>query len=251
MDFGLHFNGWELAFLAATATIGGFMRGFAGFATTLIMVPLFALLIEPAEAVFIGVTIDVMATVALVPRAVRDAEWRPIIPLLTASILVIPLGAYILVTAPVPAMRIAIAGMVIISALLLLSGWRYRGPKTTLLSATVGAVSGTLGTATGVGGPFLAVYFLASDSASRAVRASLNSMGFIKMSLSAVAIGYAGGFGWPTYKLIVLLLPVILIFTWAGARVYIGVSERNFRLALNWVLMIVGIAIMLRAILMP
>lgn len=80
----LNLNGWELLALAAISSIGGFMRGFAGFGTTIIMIPLFSFILDPVEAVFVGLFIDAVATVTLLPNAVREAEWRPILPLMFA-----------------------------------------------------------------------------------------------------------------------------------------------------------------------
>jgi uncharacterized membrane protein YfcA len=158
--FGLGVSGAELAALAGIAAIGGFMRGFAGFATTLFMVPLFSLILEPAPAVLIGLALDAVATIPLVPNAARQANWRSVLPVLLGGIVVIPFGAWLLMTIPVPVMRAVIAAVVIACALLMLSGWTYRGRKSPVLSFLVGGFAGTMGTATGIGGPPVAVYFL-------------------------------------------------------------------------------------------
>jgi len=245
----LNLTGWELLALAAFTSIGGFMRGFAGFGTTLIMVPLFSLIIEPVEAVFIGLAIDATATIPLAPNAFRQAEWKPIIPLMTASFLVTPLGAYILIIASADTMRLAIAVMVIFSALLLLSGWRYKGKQTPLLSFIVGGVSGTIGTATVAGGPPVAVYFMSGPSLALQIRASLNCMGFLKLSLSAITIAFASAFAVATYYTALALLPVMLGFSWIGSKFFHGVSDEKFRRLLNYILILVGLAIIARTFL--
>jgi len=233
--------------LSGFASVGGFMRGFAGTATTMLMVPLFSLVLVPAEAVLLGVLLDVVATVPLVPRAARQAHWSSLAPLLTGGVLVIPLGAYLLVSMPVAAMRIAIAATVIFCALLLLSGWTYRGPKTPLLSFVVGAFAGTLGSSTGIGGPPIAVYYLAMGAPAAQIRASLNVYSFIRMSLSAAMIAYAGSFGLGILVKTGFLLPAMLAATWIGTRAYRVVSERIFRRTLLVVLVALGIALVIRA----
>ena len=57
--------------LLAISGIGGFMRGFAGFGTTIVMVPLFRLLVSQMEAVLIGLFIDGRVVVPLFPDAIR------------------------------------------------------------------------------------------------------------------------------------------------------------------------------------
>lgn len=232
--------------LSGFAAAGGFMRGFAGTATTLLMVPLFSLVLVPVEAVLLGVLLDVVATAPLIPRAVRQAHWSSVAPLLGGGVVVIPLGAYLLVSMPVAAMRIAIATTVIFSALLLLSGWIYRGPKTPLVSFAVGAFAGTLGSATGIGGPPIAVYYLATGAPAPQIRASLNVYSFIRMSLSAAMIAYAGSFGFGILVKTTMLLPAMLAATWIGTRAFRVVSDRVFRRALLIVLIALGIWLVIR-----
>jgi len=232
--------------LSGIAAVGGFMRGFAGSATTMFMVPLFSLILAPAEAVLLGVLLDIVATAPLVPRALRQAHLPSVAPLLAGGELVIPLGAYLLVSLPVATMRIAIAMTVIFCALLLLSGWTYKGPKTPLLSFAVGAFAGTLGSATGIGGPPIMVYFLATGAAAKEVRANLNVYSIVRMSLSGAMIAYAGSFGPAILVKTGLLLPAMLAATWVGTRAFRVVSERVFRRALLVVLIALGVWLVVR-----
>jgi hypothetical protein len=248
MGLGLSIGGAELAALAGIAAIGGFMRGFAGFATTLFMVPLFSLILEPASAVLIGLTLDSLAAAPLFPNAARQANWRSILPLLLGGIVVIPLGTYLLMVTAVPVMRVVIAAVVIVSALLMLSGWTYEGRKTPMLSFLVGGIAGTMGTATGIGGPPVAVYLLAIGIPATELRASLNAYSFVRMSIAASAIAVAGSFGRDVLVTIVLLLPVMLFFTWVGSRTFGGVSEQAFRRSLLIVLIVIGVALVVRAL---
>lgn len=240
-------NGSEFLLLSLFAAVGGFMRGFAGTATTMLMVPLFSLLLPPAEAVLLGVTLDVLATAPLFPRAAREAAWPVVLPLLVGGVAAIPFGAWVLLTLPVPVMRAVIAVTLILSALLLLSGWTYRGRRTPLLSVAVGAFAGTIGSATGIGGPPVTVYFLATGGLAREVRASLNVYSLVRMSLSAAAIAWAGSFGGAILAKVAVLLPAMLTATWLGTRAFRVVSERLFRQALLLTLLALGAALLGRA----
>ena len=246
LPFGL--SAVQIVTLMGIAAMGGFMRGFAGFGATLVMVPLFSLHLAPAEAVLIAIAVDVVAVAPLFPNAARTAKWRPIIPLMIASLLVTPLGVYLLLVAPANALRIAIAVMVIASALIMLSGWTYKGEKTIPLSLGVGALSGTLGTAVGIGGPPVAVYFLASGDSTLQTRAALNAMSFIKMGISAIGIAIGGSFGSGTYVTVVILVPVMAMFTWVGARVFRASTDAGSRRALLIILFAIGVLLLARSI---
>ncbi|MBT3990239.1 MAG: sulfite exporter TauE/SafE family protein [Rhodospirillaceae bacterium] len=241
-------SGWEIIAFAAITGIGGFMRGFAGFGTTILMIPLFSLFIDPVKAVFIGMAIDAAATLPLLPTAVRQAEWRPIIPLMISSLLVTPLGAYLLVVASADTMRLAIAVMVIFSALIMISGWRYMGNRPFALTFGVGAVTGMLGTATGASGPLLAVYFLSGASLAGQIRASFNCLSIIKLSTSAFFIALASNFTANIYLTVLALLPVSYVFTWVGSKFFSGVSDQKFRSLLNYFLILVGVIIIIRTL---
>ena len=247
-DLGGGFSGPELAALAAIAAIGGFMRGFAGFATTLFMVPLFSLILEPLSAVLIAMALDALAAAPLFPNAARQANWRSILPVLLGGIVVIPLGAYLLIVTSVPVMRIAIAVVVIFSALLMLGGWTYRGRQSAVLSFAVGGIAGTMGTATGVGGPPVAAYLLAGGMPAGELRASLNAYSFVRISLAASAIAFAGSFGTAILVKIAVLLPVMLCFTWIGSHSFGGVSETAFRRSMLILLAVTGVALLARTL---
>jgi len=247
-DFGLDYTLGQWIALLAIAGLGGFLRGFAGFGTTLVMVPLFSLMMSPAEAVVIGLAIDVLVMAPMFPGAAREAEWKPIIPLFIGSLAATPLGVYILIVLSADTMRIVIACLVIGSALLMMSGWRYRGQKTTIISFLVGAFSGTTGTAAGIGGPPIVVYMLARDMSATVTRASLNAMAFIKEGVSAVSIVIASQFA-PSITIVILILfPSMLIFSRVGTWVFHRVPDPLFRRLLLYFLLFMGIAVLARTV---
>ena len=174
--------------LIAIAMVGGVMRGFAGFGTTLIMVPFFSLLMPPSEAVFIALATDVLVMIPLLPNAVRDAQWKYIWPMIIGVFLATPLGVMVLKITNPEVMEILIAILVIGSAFLLLSGWKYEGKRANSLSFFVGAFSSVVNGATGMGGPPVVVYFLAQGMSPKSLRASLNSLAFIMEVAAALLI---------------------------------------------------------------
>src|SRR4029079_6281837 len=84
--------------------------------------------------------------------ALRHATWRTLVPITVGACVTIPLGGYVLVPADQDVLRRASAALVIVFALLLLKGARYSGARGLPSSVAVGAVSGTLLGAAGIGG---------------------------------------------------------------------------------------------------
>jgi len=244
----LHFTLIDWASLIAITALGGFMRGFAGFGTTLVMVPIFILFMPPVEAVLIGLTIDVIAMVPMFPSAAKDSDWKRIMPIFIGSVLATPIGVYILYVMSDDAMRIIIALLLIGSALLMLSGWSYRGKQNSSLSFGVGLLSGTSGTAAGIGGPPIAVYMLALGLSADKTRSTLNTTSFIKESISALSILCITTLEIRLLIIILMLLPFMLTFAWIGSHFFRKTNETSFKKFILRFLLIIGVAIFTKTI---
>jgi uncharacterized membrane protein YfcA len=77
---------------------GGLVRGYAGFGSNLVMVPLLSLIWSPAEAVAMTMGISIITAVQMAPGALPLANKREIVPMIAGMILCTPLGTYLLLT---------------------------------------------------------------------------------------------------------------------------------------------------------
>ena len=229
--------------LIAIAMVGGVMRGFAGFGTTLIMVPFFSLLMPPSEAVFIALATDVLVMIPLLPNAVRDAQWKYIWPMIIGVFLATPLGVMVLKITNPEVMEILIAILVIGSAFLLLSGWKYEGKRANSLSFFVGAFSSVVNGATGIGGPPVVVYFMAQGMSPKSLRASLNSLAFIMEVAAVLLIYFAGVVEFKILVTVFILFPFMLLFTWIGSKIFSVLDNSLFNKIILYFLLIFGVYI--------
>ena len=69
----------------------------------------------------------------------------------------------------------------------------------------------------GIGGPPIAVYFIAGGMSAATVRASLNVVGFIMEGVSATVIYASGGYSINILFTIGVLFPVMLLFAFFGS----------------------------------
>ena len=239
----------DLVALSAIAALGGFFRGFSGFGSTMAMVPLFTIIIEPVPAVFIGLSLDVIATIPLTPQAYRHAQWRDVAPLTVGYFVGAPLGAYVLLVTAASTMRIAIAVVIMVAGLAMLSGRTYSGPRTLAAALAVGGLSGVTGTAVGIGGPPLALYMLAGQSTAQQMRAAMLMMSLVMEAFSALIIFLGATLQIWVFVTLATLLPAMLLSTWVGTRAFLGISEAGFRKSALWLVVIVGAAIIARILL--
>src|SRR5215510_6738863 len=83
--------------IAVTAAVAGLVRGFSGFGSAMIFVPVASALTSPHTAVVMIFVCDTVLTVPLVIAAVRTCVWREVIPLAAGALATVPLGIWLLV----------------------------------------------------------------------------------------------------------------------------------------------------------
>ncbi len=222
---------WEvdLAVAAATVLAAGLIRGFSGFGSAMVNAPALSLLWGPTIGVPVAALVEIVPAVQLTPRAIPDAQWRTVWLMGLPALILIPAGSWLLVTLPNEMVRRTVAAVVLIMIATLWSGWRYRGRRTTRISASVGAVSGLLAGTTGIGGPPIILYLMAGGDRPAVLRA--NMIGYFTVVLVGLAVTYAilGLFGLSVLWRTGFLLVPFVVGIFVGARLFPLASERTFR----------------------
>jgi hypothetical protein len=137
-------------------------------------------------------------------------------------------------------MRRVIAAIVVLTALWMLTGRSYAGPRTLATSVGVGVVSGLLTSSTGMGGPPVMFYQMTGENAARRTRGGMQVMSVFIETL-VLAGFFVAGILTPTYIVTTaILLPMLLFGTWIGAHSFGRTSETLFRVAALWFLVAVG-----------
>ena len=158
--------------LLVAIVAAGLVRGFAGFGTALIFMPVATRVIETAEAIAIMSITGMGALLVLVPRAWPVAAKAEVATLAVPAILCAPLGVLLLAIVPETPLRwaVAIAAGITLSALV--SGWRYGGRVGGGGLVGIGAAAGVLGGSTGLTGPPVILFYLAGPDRAATVRAN-------------------------------------------------------------------------------
>ena len=113
---------------------------------------------------------------------------------------------------------------------LMWSGWRYRGRRSTIASMAVGAISGAMMATTSVGGPPVLLYLLSGDDPPKVNRANIVTYYFLTQFLLIAIVLATGVAGWDALVRAVVLFPVMILGAWAGSRVFHGLaSDRLYR----------------------
>src|SRR3979490_750468 len=133
--------------------IAGLMRGFAGFGSAMLMAPIFAILFGSADMVVTVGAIEMVVSVHLFPQVRRNADWRTLAPMSIAACAAMPLGVWLLASVDKGTIVTAVSAVIVAFVVLMWTGWKYTGRRSTTATVVVGAVSGAMMATTRGGGP--------------------------------------------------------------------------------------------------
>ncbi len=236
----------DLALAAAITAAAGLMRGFAGVGSGMLMAPFFVVLFGPAETIAIIILMEIVVTAQLLPEVHEDIDWRVIAPMGAAATCLMPVGSWLLVSLDAGVIGRIIALLVTLFSLILMTGWRYGGPKPLPVTLGVGALSGVLMALTSLGNPPVMLYLLSSDDTAATNRA--NFTGYFAVTLVAllVLMSVAGLVGLSALTKVAMLLPLFILFAWAGARAFRKSNEMLYRRIALTILLCAGLYGLLR-----
>jgi uncharacterized membrane protein YfcA len=235
---------WPHALAVVTVIVAGVVRGFTGFGSALLMVPILALLWSPTTAVTTAFGVGIMASLQLVPKAARQANWREIGPMAVATVLVTPLGTMILLGVEPAVMRRIIAALILLVTLVFLWGWQYRGPRGPGPGFLAGATGAIINGVAGVGGPAVVLYLISLPDSVAVQRANIvvqiSLMGFVGLVYLALAdvVGRAD-----LIRIAALALPMLLGTT-IGSHLFRRLPNTLFRVVVLWTLVVVSVCVL-------
>ena len=219
----------RFAVAAVIALVSGAARGFSGFGSAMIYIPLVAAVYDPRIAAATLVLIDLVCAFPLAVRAVRHCNWREVIPISIAAAVAVPVGTWVLLVADPVMLRWVIASVVIVLLAVMVSGWRYHGRPHLLATVGVGLLSGVGSGAVQIAGPPVIIYWLGGAGQAAFVRANLMVYFTFIDVIGVAAYSQQGLFTREVVVLSLLLgLPFVLAMV-AGAYWFRAASERSFR----------------------
>jgi uncharacterized membrane protein YfcA len=211
------------------AAISGLVRGFSGFGSALIYMPLISAVYSPLLAAPTLLLIDTLCSLPFSIRVMPQCNWREVTPVSIAGALVLPLGVAALIYVDALTLRWFIAVLVLIALIVLIAGWRYHGKPTLAASFAVGALAGFGAGAVQIGAPPLLVYWLGGQNSAVTVRANIMVYFIMQGALSMVGYFYGALFTREAIALSILLGVPFGALMFLGARWFHGSSDELYR----------------------
>ena len=215
--------------VCAIAFVSGTARGFSGFGSALIFMPLASSMAAPQLVAALLLIIDFIGAAPLVPNAWKQADRKATAVMVSGALVGVPIGTYFLSRLDPVTTRWIISGFVFALLLLLLSGWRYRGKDHAAISIGIGGLSGFCSGLAQTGGPPIVGYWLGRPLASAIARANILLFFAASDFFSVVSYAFTGLITADAIKFALLVGPVYGIGVWFGASLFGRASETLFR----------------------
>jgi uncharacterized protein len=212
--------GW--AGLAATTSGAALLYTVSGFGFALLAVPLYLLLIDPAQAVQLAIILSTALSFTVLPGLRRTIAPELLLRLTVGSLAGSPIGLFAFRYADPLLVRFG-AGITILAFAVVIATIRRRGGqfrarlrRTHSRDLMAGAIAGIATALVGMAGPPVLIYLLLAGTAGQTVRATL--LAFFALSYGATVAFHAATIGIPaaTWVAAGILAPFALLGGFAG-----------------------------------
>lgn len=220
------------------------IRGFTGFGGALLMVPLLGLVWDVRLAIVVVACIQLATGGMLVGMARRSVNWQVLRPVVVVGLIGLAAGSYLLARLPVEWIARIVGVVSIVLGLVSLArrvGIAQDAARPAMaITATVGLTAGLLHGLVGTSGPVMVPYLQRVLPSPAVMRATLLSYFFLLDILRIGGYLQLGIIDGTVLRWGLLLIPIAVIGSIAGARIHVQVSDNVFRIAVASLLVVAG-----------
>lgn len=211
------------------ALVAGIVRGFSGFGTSMVFLPMAAQVLPPFAVLTVLIIIELTGPLIHVPRAMRDGHPGDVLRLGLGAAIAVPIGVWVLSLVEPEVFRWGISIVALVLLTLLILGVRYRGPLTKPMIFGTGALGGFLGGSVGVPGPPIIMLYMASSLPPATIRANNTLYLILADFILLVVLAFRG---FLTASALTIGIVAILPYTlgnWIGALIFRPDAEQVYR----------------------
>ena len=238
----------ELVIFAGATFAAAVVAGVAGFAFGIVAAAGWLHFLSPVQTAALIAAFGLIVQGLSVWKLRRSLNLRRLLPFLIGGAVGVPIGIELLRWTSPATLRLAI-GVVLI----LFSLYSLVRPKVAPVAAgpaadgAVGLVNGIMGGATGLAGIVVTIWSTMRGWPRDEQRAVFQPIGVAIFLMTGAWLGSAGMIGGDTLRLFLLGLPALLAGTWVGLKLYGRLDEAGFRKVVLGLLLLSGLALVIRA----
>lgn len=218
---------WSLSCLVAL--VAAFTMSVTGFGFALIAAPLLLFFLDLKTVIVFDIVLGLIICLLILWQSRHHVKRGRIVPLAIGSIFGLPIGMYILSQVVAPLLKVLIAALVVIFAVLLALGYSHQFRKEGLGSVISGFISGTLLTSTSLGGPPVVLFLLNQGWGKEAFRANLAAFFLFCGSMAIITLRFSGVITSDLLVTASTFVPAVLVGFYLGAKVLPHVDAGLFR----------------------
>ena len=234
--------------IALVVIFSGFLRGFIGFGSGLLMIPILSYFYSPVFAMVFNIVIEIPATIYLTFVGIKKANLKEITPMMATMMLTIPFGTIFLVSVDEQIIKTLMSILLIFFVILIGSGWRIKSTITKYVLVLGGAISGLMQGATGMGGPPYVTVLLSKNDSDEVARANILVITSGLVISAIMSLYYFGLFTKDILFIGAITAPVYVFATYIGTRFFNFSGNKYYRNSSLVALGIVGVATLIGAL---
>ena len=227
----LYFIPENFSLLLIVISFSGFIRGFLGFGSGLITIPILSFLYSPIFAIVFNIIIEIPTSIYLAIVGAKTCKFKEISPMFFSTILTIPIGIIFLVSINEQIIKIIMSVLVIFFVILIASGWRIKSTITKYILFITGIISGLMQGITGMGGPPIVTVLLSKGDSNDVTRGNTLIMSVAIVFSAIVSMYYFNLFSKILLLTGIISSPLYLLSSFIGSHFYNLSGNKYYRTA--------------------
>lgn len=235
--------------MIAGAVLAAFVQGLSGFAYSLAAMSVWAWTLEPQLAAVLAVFGSLVGQVIAAVTVRRGFSWRKLAPFLAGGLAGLPLGLYIVPRIDMPSFKGLLGlALVILCPLMFFSSRLPKFRGSALGDGVAGAIGGVMGGISGSTGVVPTLWCTLCGYDKDTLRTLMQNFNLALLAITFAGYLASGLVTRPMLPLLAIMVPVMLIPSLVGARLYVGISPDAFRQLVLGLLTASGIALLASAL---
>ncbi|EEE37147.1 hypothetical protein RKLH11_983 [Rhodobacteraceae bacterium KLH11] len=218
-----------LAVTVFAALIAGIVRGFSGFGSALVFLPVASPYLGPFGAIIALATMDIFGPLPNLRRAWVAVDKGDLGRLLLGCALIMPIGLWLLTQSEPELFRYLVSLLSLSMLAILILGLRYRGAVRRSMVTVIGGAAGLLGGVAGLPGPVVILFYMSRPLPVEIIRATILLFLF---AFDFLILGYFGAMGRLSAASVGLGLALAipnLLGNWLGGWMFRPDREKLYR----------------------
>ena len=238
----------RFVYCIAAVAAGAYLKGYTGFGASMLWMISLSLVLPPLQVVPMVLMFEVVTSIVLLPEIWKEVRWRSIGLLLLGTWAATPIGIHALSTLPATPIRMALAVVVFVAAILILRGFALTKEPGRPATVGVGLMAGVLNGSMGIVGPPVILFYFSSPIGVVAGRASIITYFIGTDSVGTAMFAAQGLIDTSVYWRTVAFLPILVAGVVVGNRGFIRTDPETFKKIALFVLMALSFLLFARAV---